>query len=129
MYYIYPYLFIYVILWAFFHKYQFLDLRLYRNIVWKKWRVIISVFTLVPFFLPEPHLTDLLLSCSLNWLTFELAVNKISLNKPLLYVGIDGKLESIKNKKWLLILATILLSLIIKITWTHLYQSVSYYLF
>jgi hypothetical protein len=72
---------------------------------------------LLPFFLPQPHWTDILLSCSINWLTFEFAVNKISLNKGWLHVGIDGKLETLKNKKWLLILATIFLSLIIKLTW------------
>ena len=61
---------------------------------------------------PIVPINEIPLICSIYWLTFEIGTNVISLDTFAFYVGKSGGLDSLGNKKWLLILITILISIL-----------------
>lgn len=116
---IYLYVFIYCIAWAYFHKYQFLDLKTVRNIRWKSWRIIISIISVLGIYLGQfIHIDwkDVFLACSLGWWVFEIGVNVIGLNENWFYIGGSSQFDNkYKKNKWYIMMIPVIISIIIKL--------------
>lgn len=110
---------LFTLCFVFYSKYQFQDLKNTRNTKWKTWGVLMRTLFFISTFLLQlfPNSwQDYLLAGSINILLFEIGINVIALNAPVFWKGYSGKLDIyLGNKKWFLIFALILTSLIIKI--------------
>lgn len=107
------------IFFVFYSKYQFLDLRNQRNLIWKRWGVAIRILFLVACFIEalKPSVwQDYLLAGSINILLFELLINKIALKANWFYKGNSSVIDNnIGNTKWYIMFGLLILSILVKI--------------
>jgi hypothetical protein len=92
--------FLYLITWVFFQKYQFIerdnkagsDIRQNANKRWHQWKAANQVvFFLLLVLISSVKIA--ILSSIIFWIFFDALLNKIALNKPLLYVGKTSYLD------------------------------------
>lgn len=89
-----------------------------RNTGWKSWANVMKVIAFVMYELGKHFPAtwqDYLLAGSICILLFELATNKIGLNRELFFIGASSKTEKLKKWKWYLSFALLIISITIKI--------------
>lgn len=99
-------------------KYQIKDLKGKRNTTWKTWNNFVRVGIFVICFLVQKYpspLTDYVLAGAINILAFELLINVVALEMPLLYVGKSSDFDSLGKKKWLIMVVALAVAIVIKI--------------
>jgi len=114
---------LFTITFVFYQKYQLKELKgdLSSKAHWHTLglilRLIAAAFLLIPAYLTKNiSLTDILLISTLSTTVWELLTNKITLNRNWLYFGFTSKTDKfLGKKKWVILLITILISILLKI--------------
>jgi len=110
---------LFTILFVYYSKYQFKDLKTIRNIQWKIYGVGMRVLFFVGCFLSQfinSHWQDYLLAGCINIFLFEIGINVIALNANMFWKGRSSVIDNeIGQYKWLIMSLLILFSLLIKI--------------
>ena len=98
-------------------KYQIKDLKGKRNTTWKTWNNFVRIGIFVICYLMQlfpSHWQDYFLAGTINILLFEMLINVVALQMPLLYVGKSSEFDKLGMKKWYLMLGLLLISIGVK---------------
>lgn len=105
---------LFTITFVIYQKWQFSDDNNKSKGKWHLWGALLRLQYFIPFLFPY-DIKDVILAGSINIILFDLLLNKIALNKQLLYIGFTSYINNKLGKyKWFVYFGQLVLALIIK---------------
>lgn len=112
---------LFTILFVYYSKYQFKDIKPLRNTTWKSYGVSMRILFFIGCFLCQLFNStwqDYLLAGSINILLFEIGINLIALNTKIFHIGTTSEFDKTLGKyKWYVMFTLLLITLNLKL-WT-----------